>query len=138
MIIADSQLALSDDDFKKLGGLVGADLPASFILHYKFSNGGYPEENHVKGEESDFSFQGFFPIRYGQQTVETIHADILEWGVVDKFIPFGFDDGGNVFYISLEPCFAGNVLLLTADSHDVFKVCNSFDFFLNALEFRDA
>jgi hypothetical protein len=137
MPFENSKQNLSEHDFISLANTIGCDIPTPFIEHYKSNNGGYPEENYVLGIDHEFTFQGFFPIKYGNQTIESIHSDVLDWGVVDKFIPFGFDDGGNIFYISLTPCTQGNVFLLTTDTHDIFKVCADFETFLNSLKFRD-
>ncbi|KVR80880.1 hypothetical protein WK24_29120 [Burkholderia vietnamiensis] len=130
----DTEQAVSDNDLRELEQVVQVSLPEAFKQHYLAHNGGYPVDvEEVVGRDYVFPFYGFFPLKYGALRIETVRKDLAEDFGISNAIPFAYDQGSNIFYISTAPSDFGAVLQVTADTKDRFFVCETFDQFLDGL-----
>ena len=79
------------------------NIPIDFKEHYLKYNGGYPPYENLKGLQNIFTINGFYPIKYGRLPIEKIIKDYKNSGIdfIDK-IPFAYDNGGNIYLISIE------------------------------------
>lgn len=136
MNIQESQHSISIEDLEEIDEEIGSELPQSFKDFYISHNGGYPEENYVRGISELFSFNSFFSIKYGRVTIEMLLRDI-DYLPPGCFFPFANDSGGNIFFMSLKDGDFGKIFLVTCDTHDIFLVQNSFSDFLRSLYFED-
>ena len=91
-------------------------------------------ENIVEGEKYIISFQGFFPMKYGDLTLENLWRDMKKSYNISDFLPFAFDNGSNIFFISFKKDSWHEILQITAETQDLFYVCKSFQIFLNSLQ----
>ena len=132
MKLAESGAPLSTIDLDILEKNLSEKLPESLKEFYLENNGGFPEENFVRGINNIFSFDGFIPIKFAFLTAEKImeESSHLFHG---QFFPFANDWGGNVFHIALHMEMYGQVFLITSDTRDIFIVQNSFAEFLENL-----
>lgn len=91
-------------------------LPMAFKEHYLKHNGGYPPYEYVKGIANVLTINGFYPIKYGRLPVEKIIADYGKNGIVfDGKIPFAYDNGGNMYLISLEADTYGHIFIIETE-----------------------
>ncbi|RQN39708.1 SMI1/KNR4 family protein [Paraburkholderia tropica] len=131
----DTEQSLSANDLDAFEHVTKIRLPEAFKRHYLGHNGGYPVDvERVVGLDHVFPFHGFFPLKYGALTIEMMKKDLAEDFGLSDAIPFAYDQGSNIFYIATTCNDCGAVLQITADTKDIFFVCNSFDQFLNGLQ----
>jgi cell wall assembly regulator SMI1 len=130
----DTNQTVTDTDISEFEHAMQIDLPESFRRHYLAHNGGYPVDvEEVSGRDYVFPFHGFFPLKYGALTIEVVKKDLAEDFGLSNAIPFAYDQGSNIFYISTEPSDFGSVFQITADTKEKFFVCDTFDQFLDGL-----
>ncbi len=112
------------------------ELPETFKQHYLQYNGGYPPYEYLKGIDHIFTINGFYPIKYGRLTIEKLISDYQKSGInLTKAIPFAYDNGGNVYLLSVEKSTCGQVLIMEAESENNKKnllVAKSFTHFLDS------
>lgn len=112
------------------------NIPIDFKEHYLKYNGGYPPYENLKGLQNIFTINGFYPIKYGRLPIEKIIKDYKNSGIefIDK-IPFAYDNGGNIYLISIETNTYGYVYILEVDfleEKNYILVSKSFSDFLNS------
>lgn len=112
------------------------NIPIDFKEHYLKYNGGYPPYENLKGLQNNFTINGFYPIKYGRLPIEKIIKDYKNSGIdfIDK-IPFAYDNGGNIYLISIETNTYGYVYILEVDfleEKNYILVSKSFSDFLNS------
>lgn len=130
----DTEQAVSDNDLREFEKVAQVRLPEAFKRHYLAHNGGYPVDvEEVVGRDHVFPFHGFFPMKYGSLRIETVRKDLAEDFDLSNAIPFAYDQGSNIFYISTSSSDGGAVFQVTADTRDKFFVCETFDQFLDGL-----
>ena len=99
------------------------ELPETFKQHYLQYNGGYPPYEYLKGADHIF-------------TIEKLISDYQKSGInLTKAIPFAYDNGGNVYLLSVEKSTCGQVFIMEAESEDNKKnllVAKSFTHFLDS------
>lgn len=131
----DTEQTLSGRDLDAFEHATKVHLPEAFKRHYLDYNGGYPVDvERVVGRDHIFPFHGFFPLKYGGLTIEMVKKDLVEDFGLSDAIPFAYDQGGNIFYITTIGNANGAVLQITADTREKFFVCNSFEKFLSGLQ----
>ena len=113
-------------------------LPKDFKEHYLQYNGGYPPYENVKGKQHLFTINSFYPIKYGVLPVEKIISDYEKSGIVfeDK-IPFAYDNGGNIYLISVAQNTYGYIYIVEAEragDKAFVLVSESFTDFLNSFQ----
>ena len=91
---------------------------------------------NLKGLQNNFTINGFYPIKYGRLPIEKIIKDYKNSGIdfIDK-IPFAYDNGGNIYLISIETNTYGYVYILEVDfleEKNYILVSKSFSDFLNS------
>ena len=111
-------------------------LPKDFKEHYLQYNGGYPPYENVKGKQHRFTINSFYPIKYGVLPIEKIISDYEKSGIVfeDK-IPFAYDNGGNIYLISVAQNTYGYIYIVEAERAEdkaFVLVSESFTDFLNS------
>lgn len=111
-------------------------LPKDFREHYLQYNGGYPPYENVKGKQHLFTINSFYPIKYGVLPIEKIISDYEKSGIVfeDK-IPFAYDNGGNIYLISVAQNAYGYIYIVEAERAEdkaFVLVSESFTDFLNS------
>lgn len=130
----DTEEAVSDNDIREFELLAQVNFPEALKRHYLAHNGGYPVGvEEVIGRDYVFPFQGFFPLKYGALTIEKMRKDLVEDFGLPNAIPFAYDQGSNIFYISTSPVDFGAVFQITAETKEKFFVCETFDQFLDGL-----
>ena len=130
----DTEQALSHNDLCEFEQIAQFRLPEAFKRHYLAHNGGFPVDvEEVAGRDHVFPFHGFFPMKYGALKIEAVRKDLAEDFGLSNAIPFAYDQGSNIFYISTSPSDGGAVFQVTADTKDKFFVCETFDQFLDGL-----
>ena len=111
-------------------------LPKAFKEHYLQYNGGYPPYENVKGTKHLFTINSFYPIKYGVLPIEKIISDYEKSGIVfDDKIPFAYDNGGNIYLISVAQNTYGYIYIIETECAEdkVFVlVSESFTDFLNS------
>ena len=111
-------------------------LPKAFKEHYLKYNGGYPPYENVKGKDHLFTINGFYPIKYGALSVEKIISDYEKSGVVfDGKIPFAYDNGGNIYLVSVAQDTCGYIYIVEAECVEnkaFVLVSETFTDFLNS------
>lgn len=117
-------------------------IPDSFRRHYMFSNGGFPSETDVEAGKWGLPVNGFYSIKYGNMTIEKMVEyceDITPgdekfgpWKKFD-FIPFAYDSGGNVIFMSLMDDDFGSIYLYAQDGENIFMISPSFEIFRSKL-----
>jgi hypothetical protein len=129
---------LSAEDLKDFEVELNLSLPEDFKSHYLKYNGGYPPFEHVKGINHEFTINGFIPIKYGLVPIEETISDYKKSGITfGKKMPFAFDNGDNIYLISLDNEDYGSIYLIESEFLNVedkkyYKVSNSFTDFLNS------
>ena len=92
------------------------ELPETFKQHYLQYNGGYPPYEYLKGADHIFTINGFYPIKYGRLPIEKIIKDYKNSGIAFiDMIPFAYDNGGNIYLISIEINTYGYVYIIEVD-----------------------
>ncbi|MGS1063151.1 SMI1/KNR4 family protein [Burkholderia glumae] len=134
MQFEDTSKPLSDEEIRDFEKKARVKLPEAFKRHYITYNGGYPvDAEAVEGIEHTFPLHGFFPLTHGSLTIESVKKDLAEdFGLTDA-IPFAYDQGSNIFYISTSEANFGAVFQITAETRDRFLVTESFEDFLEGL-----
>lgn len=111
-------------------------LPKDFKEHYLQYNGGYPPYENVKGKQHLFTINSFYPIKYGVLPIEKIISDYEKSGIVfeDKIL-FAYDNGGNIYLISVAQNTYGYIYIVEAERAEdkaFVLVSESFTDFLNS------
>lgn len=76
------------------------NLPKDFINHYLKYNGGWPNANRSAGLEFEYSFEHFFSIKFGEDTIENRIRDLALQGYDSPpKIPFAINDLDNIFFL---------------------------------------
>jgi SMI1-KNR4 cell-wall len=131
----DTEQALSREDIDQFEKAAGVTLPEAFKQHYLSHNGGYPVDvEDVVGAQYIFPFHGFLPLKYGALPIEMVRKDLADDFEIVEAIPFAYDQGSNIFYISTCSADFGVVYQVTAETKNRFTVCNSFEEFLKGLD----
>ncbi|ATY91944.1 SMI1/KNR4 family protein [Pectobacterium atrosepticum] len=133
------QKELTSQEISDFESIFSVSIPDSFKDHYLKINGGFVSESDVEAELWGLPVNGFNPIKYGQVTIERLIEDIHEikpndeqygvWGY-KQFVPFAYDFGGNVIFISLRNDDWGKVHLYASDGGNIINVDSSFTSFL--------
>lgn len=146
--------SITESDMNDVVSGLGYSLPDSFRKHYFLFNGGNPVNKIFKlnDDSEPLEVVGFYPIKYNTPAFETVNSLLLEHyiflvgkNIIPKEVmPFAHDPGGNFFCLNLEN---GNVIFYATDSFDPelspqdnqkraqLKISDSFDIFMNSLEF---
>ena len=123
---------LDTNDLNKFKNDYKLNLPSSYTSHILSFNGGYPDKDEIKGHV----VSKFYPIKYGDYTLEEILNDLVvnENILPSDFFPFACDQGGNDFCISLQDSQYGKIYLFYHDTGgDVELIANSFKEFMENL-----
>jgi hypothetical protein len=129
---------LTDEEFRTFEGLFRREIPPSFKGHYMADNGGFPSEEDVEDRKWGLPVNGFHPIKYGRGTIENVIDDVecidppdQKCGYWAKFsyIPFAYDAGGNIIFLSLNDTDYGNVYIYAPDGGNIKRVSSSFEDF---------
>ncbi|UCZ75993.1 SMI1/KNR4 family protein [Dickeya zeae] len=133
------QKELTVQDMNDFESMFSVSIPDSFKEHYIRINGGFVSESDVEAELWGLPVNGFNPIKYGQVTIERLIEDIQEikpddgqygaWGY-KEFVPFAYDFGGNVIFISLRDDDWGEIYLYAQDGGNIIHIDTSFTSFL--------
>lgn len=109
--LVDAEKHIDENEFIEFAKVFTEPLPDAFKDHYLKINGGYLGEEDVEADRWGIPIGGFIPIKYGQLTIEELITDIdtispaeSEYGPwhVKAFVPFAYDNGGNVVFMSLK------------------------------------
>ena len=80
-------------------------IPKQMLEFYITHNGGVPKEYIYNDKERIFIINHFLPFTYalyGDMTVEEEYESLLEDGeLIEGYVPFAIEEGGNYFLISL-------------------------------------
>ncbi|EOI3548364.1 SMI1/KNR4 family protein [Cronobacter dublinensis] len=140
--LVDAEKHIDENEFIEFAKVFTEPLPDSFKDHYLRINGGYLGEEDVEADRWGIPIGGFIPIKYGQLTIEELITDIdtispaeSEYGPwhAKAFVPFAYDNGGNVVFMSLKQRDYGCIYLYAQGGDDLFEVADSFDDFLDTL-----
>ncbi|UJR62508.1 SMI1/KNR4 family protein [Dickeya zeae] len=136
------QKELTTREWNDFESFFSVSIPDSFKSHYLRINGGFVSESDVEADMWGLPVNGFNPIKYGQVTIERLIEDMGEikpadgqygvWGY-KQFVPFAYDFGGNVIFISLKDDDWGEVYLSASDGGGIIHVDKSFTSFLKRL-----
>lgn len=135
----DTEQKLVETDFNSIETQLAVKLPSSFKKHYIENNGGYPPFETVKGiNHILYSINSFYPIKYGRLPIEKIIVSFKESNInLGKKIPFAYDNGGNVYLLSLDDDqYFQKILLIEAEflkDYNYHIVANSFSEFIENL-----
>lgn len=127
---------LSLEDLRDFETKINLTLPEDFKEHYLKRNGGYPPFEHVKGINHLFTINGFIPIKHGTAPIEETISDYKKSGITfGPKIPFAFDNGDNIYLISLDSEDYGTIYLVESEFLNIkekqyYKVSNNFTGFL--------
>lgn len=134
-----TEQSLQVSDFSVIEEKLNVKLPSEFKEHYLENNGGYPPFENVKGENHIlYSLNSFYPIKYGRLTIEKL-IDSFEISNInlEKKVPFAYDNGGNIFLLSLDNDeYFQKILLIEAEfvkEYNYHVVSGSFSDFINSL-----
>jgi cell wall assembly regulator SMI1 len=133
----ETEKMLTKEDIAQFENTLKAKLPDDFKNHYLKYNGGYPTFEYVKGAKHIFTINGFMPIKYGTLSIEQTIEDYKKSGLIfnDK-IPFAYDNGGNIFFISTNQNNYGAIFIgeseFLEDENRFYFVNNSFSEFLDS------
>jgi len=129
MILSNDDHPLSEEELKTFKTNYGFQLPSTYeklILKY---NGGFPDRNIFQQ-----SSVHFLPIKYGnfniEECIDALDSDLRP----EKYVPFADGDGCVFMFDGSGAPFS--VYQLYEDS-DIVKVADTFDDFINALEFDE-
>lgn len=137
-----SQKNLTAREINDFESIFQDSIPDSFKEHYLRVNGGFVSESDIEAELWGLPVNGFNPIKYGQVTIERLIEDIYEikpddaqYGVweYNSFVPFAYDFGGNIIFISLRDNDFGEVYLHASDGSNIFHIDSHFSSFLKRL-----
>lgn len=146
--LADTEKRLTEEEFSTFERLFRRQLPLSFKSHYMADNGGAPYEEDVEAGKWGLPVHGFESIKYGKLTIEQLVEDIGsiapeddEFGCWAKFsyVPFAYDAGGNIIFLSLRDSDYGSVYWTDTLSHggpgggSIYMISPSFEEFLTEL-----
>lgn len=120
-------------------------LPDSYIEFMSVNNGGYPELNYfIDKEDNLYEIQCFYCIRLElgdviqeldklSNIVRVLENEKIEKTLPDKYYPFGYDSGGNMYCISMNERSLGQIFKCYFDGSPAKLICNSFEEFINGL-----
>ncbi|ACX90012.1 SMI1/KNR4 family protein [Pectobacterium parmentieri] len=136
------QKKLTPQEMSDFESIFSVSIPDSFKDHYLKINGGFVSESDVEAELWGLPVNGFNPIKHGKLTIERLIEDIHEikpnngqngvWGY-KQFVPFSYDLGGNIIFISLKYDDWGEVHLYAPDGGNIINIDSSFTSFLRRL-----
>jgi hypothetical protein len=100
----------------------GFSFPADFRAHYLNHNGGRPQNNLFKKDDTVFVVSEFFPIKYGRANslFEDVFRDLkMDQEVLPKhLVPFADDPGGDYYCFSIREKDAGSVWIYRGEYSD--------------------
>ncbi len=116
MIFEGCEKQLNNKDLESFEVALGTyKLPMDFKVHYLKYNGGYPPEEYqyVLGKNLVYTINSFIPIKYGRLPIEKVIDDYKSSGCIFyPKIPFAYDNGGNLFCISVEKEYYGQIYIV--------------------------
>ncbi len=138
MIFEECEQQLINQDFEIFETDLGLfKLPIDFKSHYLKYNGGYPPEEYqyVILKDTIHTINSFIPLKYGDLPIEQILQDYKSSGYqIYPKIPFAYDNGGNLYCISLEKEDRGNIYILLIEKMEnpmeFHFVADSFSYFI--------
>ena len=99
------------------------------------NNGGVPKENVFWDGELEMGVSYFYPLKYGEHTIEEVIENIHREDALPKeYFPFASTGGGSIYAFSMLDDNFGEVYLFHFDGSEPFKVTNSFEEFIGYLE----
>jgi hypothetical protein len=140
--LAYTEKPLIDEDFTTFERLFRREIPLSFKSHYLANNGGFPSEEDVEAGNWGLPVHGFNPIKYGNVTIERVVEDTETIDPKDEqfgswakysYVPFAYDAGGNIVFLSLRDTDYGSVYIYAPDGGNIKKVSPSFEEFRTRL-----
>lgn len=131
LTIEESEKKLTEDEFFEFQKYFGSKFPDEFRSFYLECNGGFlPESTNP----SPLLFSGFNSIKYGKVSIEKTYRDLVDdFPELKGKVPFGDDEGGNCFLLSLNDVDYGRIYLWLMDEKELVFVSKSFDSFINEL-----
>jgi len=137
------QQALTEAEYEEFERLFVRPPPPAFKAYYMRANGGYVSEEDAEADKFGLPVSGFDPIKYGKSPIEEgieSLADIEpnEFGAWQKyeFIPFAYDSGDNIVFLSLREQDYESVYIFDMNVGTIAMVAPSFETFLSKL-FKD-
>lgn len=140
-----SQQQLTSQELQAFASGFSVDLPDAFTAHYLRVNGGVVAETDAEAGVWGLPINGFNAIKYGSLTIECLIDDVREIYPEDgslcwhykEFIPFAYDCGGNMLFMSLKDNDYSAVYLYAPDGENIVLVAPSFQSFINRLYKQD-
>ena len=140
--LADTEKRLTNEEFSTFERLFPRQLPLSFKTHYMSDNGGAPYEKDVEAGKWGLRVHGFNPIKYGRLTIEELvecigridpEDDKFGWAKF-SYVPFAYDEGANIIFLSLRDSDYGSVYITDTLSHapdggSIYMISSSFEEF---------
>ena len=115
----------------------GFKLPKSYKTFLSNSNGGVPRERIYWDPENELELgiSHFESLKYGSYPLEDILENVYTNETVPRgFVPFASDGGSGQYILSTNSEDFGEIYVIYSDSEEPFKLCDSFDDFINRLE----
>lgn len=110
-------------------------LPLSYKDFLLKNNGGVPNENIFWNGVIEADVAYFYSLKYGNNNIESVMSNIHRDDALPKtFLPFASSGGGSMYAFSMEKTGYGEIYLFHFDGSDPFKLCESFEDFINNLE----
>lgn len=134
--------AVTDSDVGEVERKFGFSFPGDFRDHYLTHNGGRPEKNLFKKDDTVFVVSEFLPIKYGRTNClfEDVFRDLkIDQQVLPKhLVAFADDPGGDYYCFSVRDKDAGSIWIYRGDYSDepdraVEFLAKSLDEFLESM-----
>lgn len=116
----DAEAPLTEEDVGRVEEQLGSELPQALRQHYLFVNGGYPERPAFRTGTDVFVLHGVMPMKHGANRFE----ETYRWHKIENpwipayLVPFGFDEGGELFCMSTRPAEYGAIYHFWTEFHD--------------------
>jgi hypothetical protein len=113
---------VTNSDLNEVESAFDFAFPADFRKHYLNQNGGRPQYNLFKKDETVFVFNEFLPLKYGRVNClfEDVFRDLkIEREVLPKhLVPFGDDPGGDYYCFSVRAEDVGSIWIYRGEYYD--------------------
>ena len=113
---------VTNSDLAEVERAFGFSFPAAFRTHYLTHNGGRPQNNLFKRDDSLYVVSEFLPIKYGRADClfEDVFRDLkVEREVLPKhLVAFADDPGGDYYCFSVDDKDAGTIWIYRGEYSD--------------------
>lgn len=139
LVYAEQQI--TEQEYNTFERLFNRTLPDSFRKHYLAINGGFADENDMENGLWGLPIGGFVAIKYGKTPIEKSVEDIGDIVIPDEnmifnmwdYVPFAYDQGGNILFLSLKEESYDKVFIFSMDGMNIMELNYNFSAFIDKL-----